>query len=151
MSDNAVNIIRATLEHLNDASSLFDSYRAFYGQPRAPKSGLRFLIERLRQEDSVIYLARKDGIGAGFMQLYPSFSSISLKRLWILNDLFVAPECRHQGVATALLSRARQHALETDAKGLVLSTETDNEPAQRLYERMGWKREQDFCLYYLHV
>jgi GNAT superfamily N-acetyltransferase len=85
----------------------------------------------------------------GFMQLYPSFSSVSLKRLWILNDLFVRSSARRGGVGRALLERARQHALETGAKGLILNTAVTNTPAQTLYETCGWEREDEFLQYNL--
>ena len=87
---------------------------------------------------------------AGFTQLYPSFSSVSLRRLWILNDLFVAPSARGHGVGAALLARARVWAEETWAKGLVLETAVDN-PAQRLYESMGWRRDEAALHYALYL
>ena len=45
-----------------------------------------------------------------------------MKRLWILNDLYVAAEGRRQGVGRALIDRARALAVETGAKGLILET-----------------------------
>ena len=92
-----------------------------------------------------------EGGPVGFTQLFPSFSSVSLKRLWILNDLFVTPNARRAGVAKALLERARQYALDTRAKALVLSTEVDNKSAQRLYEALGWRRDETFYTYGLEV
>ena len=58
----------------------------------------------------------------GFTQLYPSFSSISMRRIWILNDLFVAEDRRGRGAAQRLLDAAKAYAVETNAKGLALST-----------------------------
>ena len=90
-------------------------------------------------------------MGLGFTQMYPSFSSVSMQRNWILNDLFVIPEKRKQGVATALLEKAKEFAMETKAKGLRLSTGMDNHLAQRFYERLGYKRDEAFYHYYLHL
>lgn len=93
-----------------------------------------------RSEDkSVVFFALSGGDGNGFTQLYPSFSSLSMRRLWILNDLFVAATARKQGVGAALLERAKQFAVETNAKGLVLETVADN-PARKLYETNGMRR-----------
>ena len=72
-----------------------------------------------------------------------------MKRLWILNDLFVAATARKQGVGEALLERARQFALETNAQGLILETGADN-PARKLYERLGWKGDATLH-YFLNV
>jgi ribosomal protein S18 acetylase RimI-like enzyme len=93
------------------------------------------------------YLSQREA--AGFTQLYPSFSSVSLKPLWILNDLFVRSDIRRGGVGRALLDRARQDAVESGAKGLILSTAVTNKPAQTLYESCGWQRDDEFTHYYL--
>ncbi len=130
---------------------LFDAYRIFYGQDPDPELAREFLRERLVQEESVVLVALEGPTGIGFTQLYPSFSSVSARRVWILNDLFVAPEARGKGVAAALLEEARRFAVETGAKGLALETAVDNLPARRLYERSGWERDEEFLHYYLNV
>jgi len=108
-----------------------------------------FLRDRIERDESVIYLAYVDREAAGFAQLYASFSSVSLKRLWILNDLFVRSDVRRAGVGRALLERARQHAVGTGTKGLVLSTGLGNKAAQTLYESCGWQRDDEFFQYHL--
>jgi GNAT superfamily N-acetyltransferase len=146
-----MDILEASSEHLDVLVPLFDSYRVFYRRPSDPAGARRFLAERIARRESVIYLAVVKAAPAGFVQLYPSFSSASMQRLWILNDLYVASHARRQGVAQALLSRARRLAEETGAKGLTLSTGVDNTPAQRLYESLGWTRDHDFYVYTLSV
>lgn len=142
-------IDRARLEHIQVLTHLFDGYRQFYGQPSDLGLAERFLSERLEQGDSVIYIAFEDDRGLGFVQLYPSFSSVSAERLWILNDLYVSPPVRRQGVGEALMMRARDHAADTGAKGLVLSTQVRNKAAQSLYERLGYRRDTEFYQYFL--
>ena len=145
---------RAGLDDLSALAPLFDGYRQFYGQ-RSDLPGARaFLEERLRRDESVIFLAVADGEGGealGFTQLYPSFSSVSLRRLWILNDLFVRPDIRRGGVGRRLLERAREWAIETQAKGLILTTAITNQAAQALYESCGWRRDGEFEHYQLLV
>lgn len=146
-------IIQASLEHIESVAPLFDAYRQFYGQPPDLDGARRFISERLAKQQSSLYLAFsvRDSTPLGFVHLYPSFSSVSMKRLWILNDLYVVPEARKQGVGEALMERARQWAVETRAKGLILETATDNLEAQRLYERLGYKKELEFFRYFLKV
>jgi GNAT superfamily N-acetyltransferase len=144
-------IVRASQEHLDLVVPLFDGYRRFYGQHRDPEGAHGFLLERMARGESVLFLAVRGADGLGFTQLYPSFSSVSMKRLWILNDLFVAPEARRRGVAVALLEEARGLAVETRSRGLELATATDNLSAQRLYEGLGWKRDDAFHHYSLSV
>lgn len=146
-------ITRAGPEDLDAAAPLFDAYRQFYGQRSDVGSARAFLAERLRRDESVVFLALdgKPAAAVGFMQLYPSFSSVSLRRLWILNDLFVHPDGRRGGVGRRLLERAREWAVETQAKGLVLATAVSNKSAQSLYESCGWKRDDEFQHYQLLV
>jgi GNAT superfamily N-acetyltransferase len=150
-----MEIKRATISDLDEAAPLFDAYRQFYGQRSDVAAARAFLDERLRRDESVIFLAVVDGEpggeALGFTQLYPSFSSVSLKRLWVLNDLFVGPNVRREGVGRRLLDRAREWAIETGAKGLVLATAVDNSKARALYESCGWQRDDEFQHYHLFV
>lgn len=145
-----ITILRANPEHVDQIVPLFDGYRQFYGQASDLEAGQQFVLERLKNDESVIFLALDGEEGVGFTQLFPTFSSVSMKRLWILNDLFVLPTARRRGVAHALLEQARQFAIETQAKGLVLETATDN-PARYVYESLGWQRDTDFYHYSLLV
>lgn len=146
-----MQVIQAAVEHVAQVAPLFDAYRQFYRPPSDPAGGAAFLRERIERNESVVFLAVLDGEVAGFTQLYPCFSSISMKRLWILNDLFVVPEARRRGVAKALIGRARQLALQTSAEGLALETAVDNHSAQRLYEQLGWIRDEEFFRYSLRL
>lgn len=154
-TENAIEIVRATVDDLPALVPLFDGYRQFYKQASDPEGARRFLAAHFEHDSSVVFLAwQREAQGehraCGFTQLYPSFSSVSMKRLWILNDLFVAPEARRLGVGRALLERARAFAIETQARGLTLNTAIDNYSAQALYEAAGWKRETQFYAYNLY-
>lgn len=154
--ENTLEIVRATIDDLEQLVPLFDGYRQFYKQESDLEGARRFLQAHFEGNTSVVFLAfRIDAEGqrqaCGFTQLYPSFSSTSMKRIWILNDLFVTPSARRTGTGTALLERARQFAIETSAKRLTLNTALDNYTAQSVYEAHGWKRDQEFYTYHLPV
>lgn len=142
-----IQILNADLTHVEAIAPLFDAYREFYKQSSDLQAGKVFLRERLANKEAILFLAIEKGSALGFVQLYPSYSSISMKRIWILYDLFVAPEARHRGVAAALLKRAQSFAAETHAEELILDTAIDNVAAQRLYEKLGWKRDTLFHRY----
>jgi len=143
---------RAGPGDLDAVAPLFDAYRQFYGQRSDLAAARAFLAERLARGESVIFVAvASEGEALGFAQLYPSFSSVSLRRLWILNDLFVGPGVRRGGVGRRLLERAREWAIETEAKGLILATAVTNTAAQALYESCGWRRDDEFQHYHLLV
>ncbi len=129
---------------------LFDAYRQFYRKPSDLGLARRFLQERIQHNQSIIFLAvRQDGSAAGFTQLFPSFSSASAARIFILNDLFVRPEARRMRVGALLLSAAADFGRAVGAVRLTLSTEVTNEAAQALYENEGWIRQTDFYVYNL--
>lgn len=131
---------------------LFDAYRQFYGKPAEPDVAVRFVSERLANADSAIFLALgDDGEPLGFTQLYPSFSSVSAGRVYILNDLFVAPQGRGKGIGRALLDAAAAFGREKGALRLALSTARTNTTAQGLYQSHGWVRDESFYEYSLKL
>ena len=147
-----MKVIHATVEHVEVVAPLFDLYRQFYKYAPDLEGARRFIAERLKNEESVIFLALDEsGEALGFTQLYPSFSSTTMQPLWILNDLYVRSDCRKSGVASALMERARKFGIETGAVELMLETAVDNSTAQRLYEKLGWHRDKEFYTYHLFL
>lgn len=136
---------------------LFNQYRMFYGQESDEEGAVRFISERMEREESVILaaLCRSGNNGveqiAGFAQLYPSFSSVSMRKIWILNDLYVHPDHRGQGIAGMLLDAAREMAYQDKAIRIVLSTAKDNGQAQRIYEAKGYVQDAHFLYYELDL
>ena len=144
-------IIRADLEHLPIVAPLFDAYRVFYEQAPDLPGALEYLRQRLSNEESVIFLALDGERGLGFCQLYPSFTSVRMRRIWILYDLFVIPDARRQGIGRALMDRAREFGQASGAHRLELSTARGNRPAQALYESLGYVRDEEFYFYELSL
>ena len=144
-----ITIRQAVLSDLDALVPLFDSYRQFYGRPSDAAAAREFLQDRFQHGESVLFLAIEADTPLGFTQLYPSFSSVSLARIFILNDLFVAPAGRRQGIATRLLAAAADYARSVNAIRLSLSTEITNQTAQALYQSAGWQQDEQFLVYHL--
>ncbi len=147
--DKSLNIIRANLTQLEPIITLFDGYRVFYRAQSDIDATRAFIRQRLELQDSVILLAVDGDNYLGFTQLYPSFSSVSMRRIWILNDLYVHPDARKMGVGRFLLEQAKQFGIEHGALRLELATEIINTSAQSLYESLGWQRDNEFYHYSL--
>lgn len=145
----AVQISDAGPGDLEEVAQLFDAYRVFYRQPSDLPAARSFLSERFRRRDSTIFMARRHGAAIGFIQLYPSWSSVRLRPIWIVNDLFVAPEARSAGIGRRLMDRAREWANATGAARLELTTERTNTAAQALYSSVGYARDDVFYKYVL--
>lgn len=147
-----IQALRADATHLDAVAQLFDAYRGFYLQPSNIEQSRTFIAERMAGNESAIFLALDEqGEALGFVQLYPTFSSIDAHRTWLLSDLFTAPTARGRGVGRLLMNTAREFALETGAKGLMLETATDNVTAQGLYESLGYVRDTGYYTYLLDL
>jgi len=142
----------ATAADADRVAPLFDAYRQFYGLPSDLRLCRRYLAERIGRDESVVLLAGEaDGTALGFVQMYPGFSSLAAARIYVLYDLFVDPAARRRGVGRRLMQAAAEEARRRGAVSLVLSTAKTNHPAQRLYESLGWVREEEFYEYNLRL
>ena len=139
-------IIQAGVGQVSLAAPLFDAYRQFYGQQPNLHGAVAFLTERLTNSESVVFLALDEETSAalGFVQLYPSFSSVRMRSIWVLNDLFVAETTRRRGVARLLMDAAANLARSTGAARLALSTATENLAARSLYLSLGYRIDEAF-------
>ena len=140
------DISRASISDLAELHPLVEKYREFYKQPENPKT-VQFLTDRLENDEAVVFIARVDGNPVGFTMIYPTFSTVSLSAVWLLNDLYVAETSRGQGVANLLMDAAETAAREAGAIRIFLRTAHDNTPAQALYESRGWKQDEVFRRY----
>ncbi len=144
----SVPVRQAVLADIERIIPLFDGYRQFYGQPSDEVAVRDFLHKRFQHRDSVLFVAEAEGSTVGFAQLYPMFSSVSMARTFVLNDLFVSPDARKSGVGRSLLSAAAHYAREVGAIRLSLSTAITNTAGQSLYEGAGWRRDEVFYVYH---
>jgi GNAT superfamily N-acetyltransferase len=147
-----ISVKQAVLENIRGVSELFNSYRMFYKQGTDIDLASEFISERINNSESVIFFAQnQDGDYLGFTQLYPTFSSVSAKKSWVLNDLFVAENARGFGVAKQLMDAAKTLASETNANGIALETSEGNHNAQALYESLGYKKSSGVYNYFLSL
>ena len=137
-------IRRAKKKDIDKLSVLFDKYRIFYKQRSDIDNARSFLKKRMKRMESVIFVAEEREELIGFTQLFPIFSSVSMKRTWLLNDLYVNEKARGMGTASKMLDAAKEFGAETNSKWLILQTAADNFTAQKVYEKNGWIKETDF-------
>jgi len=145
---SAITARLAVLSDIEALAPLFDDYRRFYGRTGDLPAATAFLQARFNHGESVLFIAHEGNQPVGFTQLYPSFSSVSLARIYVLNDLFVYEHARRKGVASKLMTAAVDYARSQGAVRVSLSTATTNEAAQRLYQSAGWTRDEQFLVYH---
>jgi ribosomal protein S18 acetylase RimI-like enzyme len=141
----------AAVSDVERVAPLFDAYRQFYGLAPDLELAQWFLRERLSRGESVVLLAEGGGSALGFVQMYPTFSSLRAARTFVLYDLFVDPAARQHGIGRQLMQAAADEARARGAVSLVLSTAKTNHRAQRLYESLGWVRDEEFYEYNLRL
>jgi GNAT superfamily N-acetyltransferase len=134
-----IKIRQATRADLEHVTQLFDQYRVFYGKPSDVGSASEFLKERLSKGDSVIFVAEKDSVLTAFTQLYPLFSSVRMKKLWLLNDLYVNEKYRGQGISVLLIDEAKTLCRTSGACGMYLETAKSNDIGNKLYPKTGFE------------
>jgi len=138
----------ATINDLEIVALLFDAYRQFYKQTSNLSLARNFIRDRMQNNESVIILAvSEDNKTIGFCQLYPTFCSVEAKPIYVLYDLFVAPETRRSGAGKVLLQTAERLAADKGMARLDLTTAKTNEAAQSAYETLGWVRDEIFYAY----
>lgn len=141
-----MTIRQATIDDINELANLFAEYRVFYGQDFDLDKSRKFLTQRLDKKDSIIFIAPEANEFVGFVQLYPSFTSIGVQEIWILNDLFVNDNFRQNGVAQMLINHVLQFSKNTGRRKVALPTAYSNNKAQQLYEKPGFTKT-DFYNY----
>jgi GNAT superfamily N-acetyltransferase len=147
---NDVSIRQAVLSDLDALAPLFDRYRQFQGQPADLAAARAFLRARFDHGESVVFIASAGGHPVGFAQLYPSFSSVTLRRVFLLNDVFVEATVRRNGVASRLLAALEAHAWSLDATRVTLFVARSNSTGQALYGSRGWTEDDAFFVYHRH-
>ena len=148
MSDALPRTRLASLADLDALAPLLDAYRQFYEQAPDLARARAYLGERMTRGECVVYAALGAGSEiVGFTLLYPTFTSVGMARIFILNDLFVTPAARGTRASVALLEAAKAHARASGALRLSLRTAHDNSRAQRVYEANGWRRDERFRQY----
>lgn len=139
-----------TQQTMGDVVPLFNAYREFYGQSSDLQQAEQFIQERVMGAESIIFLAYLEEEPVGFAQLFPVFSSVAMKRAFLLNDLFVAKQARKQGVAQALMEQCYIYCQQEDARYMMLETARDNVQAQKLYEKMGMTIDETVYYYSIY-
>ncbi|MDQ8935366.1 GNAT family N-acetyltransferase [Acinetobacter rudis] len=142
---------RACNDDLSALTVLFNEYRQFYQIQSEPQIAYQYLKQRLENQQSVIFIHIKDEQLTGFVVLYLGFSSIACKHFYILDDVYVRPQFRRQGSARQLIDTAILFARHNAAFKISLRTELNNVHSHRLYESMGFIRDNEYQEYHYYL
>ena len=147
----SATVRQAVLADVESIAPLFDGYRQFYETSSDLNGARQFLTERFNHGESVVFIAEYKGTPVGFTQLYPSFSSVSLRRVFVLNDLFVVSSHRREGVGAMLLQAAVEYSRSLGAVRVSLNTDIKNTSAQQFYEAEGWRQDREYYAFHFKL
>lgn len=147
----SLTVRKAIAADLDQLAPLFDAYRRFYDKPADLEGARKFLSDRIVRAESVIFVAEDRGLLAGFVQMYPLFSSTRMKPLWLFNDLFVHPDHRGRGISVMLTDAAKELCRTSGSCGMMLETARDNFIANELYRKTGWELDVEHNFYFWGV
>jgi len=161
MNKSDLSIQIASGRDVSEVVRLFNAYREFYGEAPDEARAFTFIRDRIALASAqptgqfsvaqyfLAWMQTAQGRRTvGFMHLMPSTNTLAMRPIWFLEDLYVDPSARRQGVATAFLRHAEEFARSTGAERLTLATAHDNIAAQSVYRKLGYVREEHFGIFH---
>jgi GNAT superfamily N-acetyltransferase len=145
-SHAGITVALAAPEDLEELAALFGAYRAFFAGRLEIAKSRRFLEERFAAGDSVVFLARAGSGAAGFIQLYPLWSSWYCRRIWFLSDLYVTESTRNRGIGRRLVERAISYADDTNASSIMVELPHREPHLEAFYANLGFHKDAVFDL-----
>ena len=135
---DGVEIRDARFDEIDELLPLMRAYCDFY-ESDPPDDGLRTMARALIEDSSqgVLLIARKGGSAVGFAAMDWKWSSLRGSRVGYLEDLFVTPDARGDGIADALIGICAERCRERALPVLQWLTAPDNLRAQSVYNRVG--------------
>jgi GNAT superfamily N-acetyltransferase len=134
-----------TEAELGELLPLMRGYCDFYAVDPPDEALLamsRELIADPEKEGLQLIARDETGRAVGFATIFWSWSTLSASRIGVMNDLFVHPDARGSGMAEALIQACAERCRRRGASALEWTTAHDNQRAQRVYERVGGKRDE---------
>lgn len=143
------NIRLATISDYREIAPIFNDYRVHFGGKSDVDASAKFLFQRFERRDSLMFIYEEGGNVLGIAHLYPSYSSLSLQSVWILNDFYIVEQHRNNKIGARLFDTVKSYVQETGAKGIELSVEHINDKGWRFWERQGFDIDTEFRYYFL--
>jgi ribosomal protein S18 acetylase RimI-like enzyme len=146
--DSHITVRQASIHDLHNIVPVFDAYREYFQQERNPLAVQKYLFDKFEHRESVMFVAEKQSQIVGFAQLYPTFSSLTLQRVWTLNDFFIIQNYRNRGIGQQLVLAVKEYGALTKAKGIELTVQHANTKEWNFWEKRGFMMDKEFRSYF---
>jgi GNAT superfamily N-acetyltransferase len=129
---------------IDELLPLIAAYQRFYEVEQVDEERNRAFFARFiaPSDDGMLLGAWREGKLIGYACLYWHFTSLVPAETVLMNDLYVNPDTRGEGVGRALIEASANVARERGAHHLEWATAPDNKTAQRLYDPTGAERSE---------
>ena len=138
MAGHTITLV--TEDDLTDLLPLLRGYCDFYEVDPPDEQLLamcRALIADPEREGLQLIARDADGTPHGFATVFWTWQTLDAGRIGVMNDLFVHPDARGTGLASALIEACADRTREHGGKVLAWETALDNVRAQTVYARVG--------------
>ncbi|NTV98248.1 MAG: GNAT family N-acetyltransferase [Chlorobiaceae bacterium] len=120
--------------------TLFNQEREFAADAQKQADGILMVIEN--PEKGMIFVCEIDDRVRGMVMLLFTVSTFLGKKVAILEDMIVSPDCRRKGIGALLLDTAIEYARSNGFGRITLLTDHDNKPAQLFYASKGFVKSE---------
>jgi ribosomal protein S18 acetylase RimI-like enzyme len=136
-----IQIRRAVVGDATDIARLLHDFNLEYSEPTPGVEELAETAARLLEGDEITVLLAGEGPdGIALLRFRPGLWSPGLEAY--LQELYVVPPLRGQGIGRALLTEAIELSRERGADGIDLNTGETDTAARGLYESMGFTNRE---------
>lgn len=120
----------------------FDKQRFMAPVDRLEEGYAWFLGTQMKETDAVIFVAERAGMIVGYVyaQVEPQNWKELRDEAGFIHDVVVNDSDRHSGIGAALMEAAIAWFRERGVPRVILWTAYPNSGAQRLFERLGFRR-----------
>ncbi len=141
-----MNIVKVDQDNFERVLPLIADYQRFYEVPVIDEAHNRSFFGQFvdANDRGVLHLLEYDDTPVGFSTIYYCFSSALAQRVAVLNDLYVAPGWRGNGLGRALIDHAATYVKAQGVERLQWLTAQNNVQAQRLYDNTSAKKSAWF-------
>ena len=138
----SISIVPVTPDNLELVLPLIAEYQRFYqADPNTERNRAHFGRLVTTPALGAQWLALSSaGHALGFVTAYRVLSSVSAVEQCLLNDLYVIPTMRGQGLGRTLILHCLAWAKQQGFAGIHWQTAPDNATAQRLYDALPTQR-----------
>jgi ribosomal protein S18 acetylase RimI-like enzyme len=141
MDESEIHVRQATVEDAGAIARLLHEFNLEYSEPTPDVATLTATVRRLLEDGEIVVMLSGSGPdGLSLFRFRPALWAEGSETY--LQELYVVPALRGQGIGRSLLKETVEFARAADATGIDLNTGETDTAARNLYESMGFTNKE---------